>query len=71
MTGTLKRVLNAQQRTKPMPKQGITIVSRNESKTSNVLLREKLERDVAAFLKKGGKVEKVPFGCSKWSACDE
>jgi mannose/fructose/N-acetylgalactosamine-specific phosphotransferase system component IIB len=67
MTGTLKRVLNAQQRTKPMPKQGITIVARSESKTSNVMLREKLERDVAEYLKKGGKVEQVPIGQTKWS----
>jgi hypothetical protein len=67
MSGTLKRVLTKQMRFKPLPKQGISIKRPEETKTSNVLLREQLERDTKAFLKRGGKVEQVPFGVGKWS----
>lgn len=66
-SGVLKRVLTKQMRFKPLPNQGISIKRPEETKTSNALLREQLDRDTKAFLKKGGKVEQVPFGVGKRS----
>jgi hypothetical protein len=63
MTGKLKRVLKAQNRTKPKPHQQITVQPNEQKRHKNRVardeLRDKVAEDVAAYLSSGGKIDKV------------
>jgi exoribonuclease II len=63
MTGTLKRVLKAQNRTKPKPHQQITVQPNEQKRHNNLVkrdeLRDKVANDVAAYLSSGGKIDRV------------
>jgi hypothetical protein len=60
--GKLKRVLKAQNRTKPKPHQQITVQPNEQKRHKNRVardeLRDKVADDVAAYLSNGGKIDK-------------
>jgi hypothetical protein len=60
--GKLKRVLKAQNRTKPKQHQQITVQPNEQKRHKNRVardgLRDKVAEDVAAYLSSGGKIDK-------------